>query len=195
MILTQWTMILALLVLVFLVFWAFLRQNWTTTLTIEFENWQWTMAIGLRFWRWSLYEKFSLPRTPANPGMPGRAFDPRQVEEGLFFYDVFRHMIRDITHRCLVEDFALIINLGVSDAAATARGIGAVSGVIGWWMAHRVGPITAGAPKFVVQPRWNQNLMQGEFRSIFKLRGTDIIHAALVGIIQAKRIKGAVLNG
>ncbi len=154
-------------------------QRLSVTFWVRGEALTWVMGFRVAWIWWQFGDSWLIPKTPAAHASAGMSFDPSLVHDGLWVLSWYRHFIHRAWHCVRVTQFQCEGTIGLGEAADTGMAVGAMSSLIGWWLAYHILPQTRQArPSMGVQPNWDQPDFRFHLLTRFWFRPWSLMVAA-----------------
>ncbi len=179
-----WYIVMAgLAVIAALLIWA-LFQPLDLSFSLRIEGLEIELATAVHYSRIHRSRTWTLPVLPPRQHASQTHFHltPELIDEALWAYEVLNRTMDALWHRMHIEAFDLHATIGFADAARTAVWTGRATDLLAWWIGMRIAPRAHQAPRFLVEPNWDQAGVSGNFTSIIRVQPSDIILAIIRGL-------------
>lgn len=161
----------------------------TIDLTVDGENWEYTMNMMIVFLgihgkaHWTIPElsKLSSLSELKTHGSLSRHHQTHMATI-IHGYIKVQRVMNALWRRIEILHLDLVAEFGFRDASTTALWFGRFSELAANWITARIMPPATKVPNLKITPRWDDVGVKCYFRSIIRVRPSDIILATLIGL-------------
>lgn len=150
-----------------------LASYWSATVEVKGADARWRVRAEGRIGGIAVFGAWEAS-SPAAASHPGMAFDPKRVSEGIAAFRIYRYGLEDLWRHLRFDQVEVEAAVGLGSPARTAWAVGALSGILGWWLDERVAPRATEPPVWRIEPDWTRWTVQGRIRSRIRIRGWSL---------------------